>query len=142
MPIKANKILYTLQEEVKAHGIYHAHYLFPHCDVFHFYSKSKNETDFHTSFPPYYDNKESILKYFNNIVDEYGWQETVKDLLYVKATERGFHIPVQTPAVIFSLSGQVKMLTSEKFYRLLNSMAIYDYALFPFNFREITPGRV
>ena len=66
MPIKANKILYTLQEEVEAHGIYHAHYLFPFCDVFHFYSKSMNETDFHTSFPPYYDNRESVIKYFNN----------------------------------------------------------------------------
>ena len=63
-------------------------------------------------------------------------------MLYVKATERGFHIPVQTPAVVFSMSEQVKMLTSEKFYRLLNSMAIYDYALFPFRDREITPVRV
>ena len=36
MPIKANKILTTLQTEVKAHGIYHAHYLFPFCDVLSF----------------------------------------------------------------------------------------------------------
>tara|TARA_R100000231_G_scaffold32728_1_gene28590 strand:+ start:66 stop:581 length:516 start_codon:yes stop_codon:yes gene_type:complete len=142
MPIKANKILHTLQEEVTAHGIYHAHYLFPFCDVFHFYSKSHNLTDFHSSFPPYYDNQESILKYFNNIVKEYGWEETPKDLLYVKATKEGFHIPTKTPAVIFSLSGQVKMLTSEKFQRLLNCMAIYDYQLFPYKDREITPIKI
>ena len=142
MPIKANKFLYTLQEEVKAHGIYHAHYFFPFCDVFHFYSKSNNLTDFHSSFPPYFDNQESIQKYFNNIVKEYGWQETLDDLLYVKATERGFHIPTKTPAVIFSLSGQVKMLTSEKFYRLLHSMAIYDYQLFPFKDRSIVLNRI
>ena len=39
MPIKPNKILTTLQEEVTAHGIYHAHYFFPfiytveHCAI-------------------------------------------------------------------------------------------------------------
>ena len=142
MPIKPNKILTTLQEEVIAHGIYHAHYFFPFCDVFHFYSRSSSMTDFHTSFPAYYNNKESILKYFNNIVKEYGWKETLKDLIYVKATEKGFHIPTRTPTVIFSMSGEIKMLTSEKFYRLLNSMAIYDYALFPFKDREIKPIRI
>ena len=83
MPIKPNKILTTLQEEVTAHGIYHAHYFFPFCDVFHFYSRSSSMTDFHTSFPAYYNNKESVLKYFNNIVKEYGWKETLKDLIYV-----------------------------------------------------------
>ena len=34
------------------------------------------------------------------------------------------------------------MLTSEKFYRLLRSMAIYDYQLFPFKDRSIVLNRI
>jgi len=139
MPIKANKFLYTLQDEVEAHGIYHAHYLFPFCDVFHFHNKSKHEVDFNSSFPMYWKNKEAILKYFNNIATKSGWKETLHDLLYVKATKKGFHIPIQQPTVVFCLNDKVRLLTSKRKIRLLNCMAIYDYELFPFKNREITP---
>ena len=142
MPIKANKFLTTLQTEVKAHGIYHAHYLFPFNDVFHFYSKNNTQKDFNSSFPPYYNNQDKIKKYFNNIVKDFNWTETLHDLLYVKATDKGFHIPINKPAVIFSMTGMVKMLTSPEMRKLTNHMAIYDYQLFPFKERKITPVKI
>tara|TARA_R100001460_G_scaffold53150_3_gene92147 strand:- start:431 stop:946 length:516 start_codon:yes stop_codon:yes gene_type:complete len=139
MPIKANKFLYTLQDEVEAHGIYHAHSLFPFCDVFHFHQKSRTDLNFDSSFPMYWENKEAILKYFGNIATTHGWKETLHDLLYVKATKKGFHLPTQQPTIIFCLHDKVKLLTSKSRGTLRNCMAIYDYQLYPFKQRGIVP---
>ena len=142
MHIKVDKFMYNMRDEINAHGIYMATRIFPWCDTFELYSKSPNLSDYESSFPYYHDHRDEIHNHLNGLAKDIGWKETLDTFVYVKGTQKGIHIPSKSPTIIFSLDSDLRVMTCKELPTLVMSLAIYDYALYNYKDRKITPTMI
>ena len=78
---------------------------------------------------------DEIHNHLNGLAKEIGWKETLI-FIYVKATDKGLHIPNKSPTIIFSLDSDLRVMTCKELPPLVMSLAIYDYTLYNYRDRE------
>lgn len=117
------------------YGIYQHEYMFPWMDSFLFYRRDSRD-DYETSTPEYQDNRDDFLGFFRKVGKQYK-TPPLFDIMTAKHSGKGLHIPSKDATIIYALKGDIRILVSENFLRLLHTVAIYDYDLYNYKSRNI-----
>lgn len=110
---------------------------FPFMDTFLFYrSALTNKFGYDATMPEYFDNRAPILKWCAHCGQE--WKQYLHQIIYVKQTDKGFHIPNKDyNTIIVPVKGEITILRCESIRPLLDSMAVYDYDIYNWSRRGI-----
>ena len=80
--------------------------------------------------------EENYYKFFRKVGKQYK-TPPLFDIMTAKHSGKGLHIPSKETTIVYALKGDIKVLVSENFLRLLHTVAIYDYDLYNYKSRDI-----
>ena len=95
--------------------------------------------NYECTLPRYFNNRKNIKLFFQDAANEIGWDDMEVDkIIYIKQTDKGFSIPQNKAAMIWSLDTELKTITSKHRHRLEQVYAIYDHDIYNWEQKQLT----